>query len=130
MRVYVPVMPGVPDKSPSNSCLFTIGVDTLTPEIILRLADKTTASGSTERRINQALETARKGTGTVDQLVEELQKMAGEMEAAVTMERPDDDSLRDISHKMEEDEMLQPSSLPTSRSVATISHQRAGQVRV
>jgi hypothetical protein len=106
-RVYVPAMPGVPDKLPSNFRLFTIGVDTLTPEIILRLAGKTTASGSTERRINQALKAARKGTGTVDQLVEELQEMAGEMEATVTMERPDDDSLRDISYQMEEDETLQ-----------------------
>jgi hypothetical protein len=106
-RVYVPAMPGVPDRLPSNFRLFTIGVDTLTPEIILRLAGKTTASGSTERRINRALETARKGTGTVTQLVDELQEMAGEMEATVTMEQPDDDSLRDISYRMEEDETLQ-----------------------
>lgn len=106
-RVYVPAMPGVPDRLPSNFRLFTIGVDTLTPEIILRLAGKTTASGSTERRINQALQAAQRGTGTVDQLVEELQEMAGEMEATVTMERPDDDSLRDISYRMEEDETLQ-----------------------
>ncbi|NHX37639.1 MULTISPECIES: hypothetical protein [Halolamina] len=106
-RVYVPAMPGVPDKLPSNFRLFTIGVDTLTPEIILRLAGKTTASGSTERRINRALEAARGGTGTVDQLVDELQEMAGEMEATVTMENPDDDSLRDITYQMEEDETLQ-----------------------
>jgi len=106
-RVYVPAMPGVPDRLPSNFRLFTIGVDTLTPEIILRLAGKTTASGSTERRINRALESVRNGAGTVDRLVEELQEMAGEMEATVTMEDPEDDSLRDITYQMEEDETLQ-----------------------
>ena len=106
-RVYVPAMPGVPDRLPSNFRLFTIGVDMLTPEIILRLAGKTTASGSTERRINRALESVRKGAGTVDRLVEELQEMAGEMEATVTMEDPEDDSLRDITYQMEEDETLQ-----------------------
>jgi len=106
-RVYVPAMPGVPDRLPSNFRLFTIGVDTLTPEIILRLAGKTTASGSTERRIQRALQTTVNGTGTVTQLVEELQEMAGEMEATVTMQNPNDDSLRDISYRMEEDETLQ-----------------------
>ncbi|NHX35140.1 MULTISPECIES: hypothetical protein [Halolamina] len=106
-RVYVPAIPGVPDRLPSNFRSFTIGVDTLTPEIILRLAGKTPANGSTERRINRVLEAAQSGTGTVDQLVEELQEMAGEMEATVTMEKPDDDSLRDISYRIEEDETLQ-----------------------
>ncbi|QLD84798.1 hypothetical protein HWV23_03405 [Natronomonas halophila] len=107
-RVYVPAMPGLPDRLPGNFELFTVGVDTLTPEIILRLAGKSSASGSTERRIKQALKTTRRGTGTVDQLVDELQDLAGEKEATVTVnELGDEEAMRDISYQMEEDETLQ-----------------------
>ena len=107
-RVYVPAMPGVPDKLPANFELFTIGVDTLTPEIVLRLAGKSSASGSTERRIKQALQTTRRGTGSVDQLVDELQDMSGEKEATVTVTGQDDEQdIRDITYQLEEDETLQ-----------------------
>lgn len=99
-------MPGVPDRLPANFELFTVGVDTLTPENVVRLAGKGTASGSTERRIKEALRTARRGTGTVDQLVTELQDLAGEMEVTVT-ETQDDGTLRDLSYRMEEDATIQ-----------------------
>lgn len=106
-RVYVPAMPGVPDRLPGNFELFTIGVDTLTPEIVLRLAGETSASGSTERRIKQALQATWRGTGSVDQLVDELQDLAGEMEATVTVSDPTEEDIRDISYRMEEDATLE-----------------------
>ena len=104
-RVYVPAMPGVPDRLPANFELFTIGVDTLTPEIILRLAGENSPNSSTERRIKQALERTTGGTQTVDQLVEELHDMSGEKEATVTVS--DESSVHDISYQLEEDEILQ-----------------------
>lgn len=107
-EVYVPAMPGLPDKLPGNFVPFTLGIDDLTPELILRLAGKTSSSSMSERRIREALKTTERQSGSVQQLVDELNDMAGEMEATVTVANEDvGDQIREISYQMEEDETLQ-----------------------
>lgn len=107
-EVYVPAMPGLPDKLPGNFVPFTVGVDDLTPELVLRLAGKTSSGSRSERRIREALKTTERQSGSVQQLVGELNDMAGEMEATVTLENEDvDEQIREISYQMEEDETLQ-----------------------
>jgi hypothetical protein len=84
-RVYVPDTDGVPDVLPSNFERFTIGIDTLTPRLILRLAGISTDDANTMRRIGQALEeTQRRGLG-VEQLVELLYEYSEEVEATITV---------------------------------------------
>jgi len=83
--VYVPDTDGVPDILPSNFERFTIGIDTLTPRLILRLAGIDTGDTNVMRRIGQALkETQDQGLG-VEKLVELLQEYSEELEATITV---------------------------------------------
>ena len=83
--VYVPDTDGVPDILPANFERFTIGIDTLTPRLILRLAGIDTGDTNVMRRIGQALkETQDQGLG-VEKLVELLQEYSEELEATITV---------------------------------------------
>ena len=53
--VIVPAMGNLPDFLPSNFELFTIGIDSLTPHLILRLAGVTKPDGTVEQQIKKAL---------------------------------------------------------------------------
>ncbi len=90
-RVYVPDTSGVPDHLPSNFQPFTIGIDTLTPRLILRLAGITTDDSNTMRRIGQALEEAKLQNGGVEKLVALLNEYAEEVEATITVTELIDD---------------------------------------
>lgn len=113
-EVFVPAMPGLPDRLPGNHVPFTIGVDDLTPELVLRLAGITSINANTERRIRTALDKTLAGGGSVERLCDRLQEMSGEMEATIQVtELADDDSddtVREISYEMEEDKALREAS--------------------
>lgn len=112
-EVFVPAMPGLPDRLPANHVPFTIGVDTLTPQLVLRLGGITSINANTERRIRHALRTTRRGTGGVEQLVDELHDLSGEKEETITItevaDDPDDPEkhIDEISFQLEEDVALQ-----------------------
>jgi hypothetical protein len=103
-RVYVPDTSGVPDVLPGNFERFTIGIDTLTPRLILRLAGITTDDSNTMRRIGQALyETQSEGKG-VERLVELLYEYSEEVEATITVtELKQDDFTEDDGVEVVED---------------------------
>jgi len=109
-EVFVPAMPGLPDRLPGNHVPFTIGVEDLTPELVLRLAGITSINANTERRIRTALDKTLAGGGSVERLCERLQEMSGEMEATIQItELADDDgdeAIREISYEMDEDQAL------------------------
>ncbi len=97
-RVYVPDTSGVPDVLPENYHPFTLGIDTLTPRLILRLAGITTDDSNTMRRIGQALEEA-KLDGGVEKLVTLLNEYADTVEATITVtELIDDEFESDGDH--------------------------------
>ncbi|WP_440767515.1 hypothetical protein [Natronorubrum sp. DTA7] len=81
--VFVPSMGEVPDLLPSNFELFTIGIDTLTPHLILRLAGVTKSDETVEARIKKALDVTLENSGSVSELVSRLQVYAREMEATI-----------------------------------------------
>lgn len=81
--VFVPAMGEVPDRLPSNFRLFTIGIDRLTPHLILRLAGVTKSDETVEQRIKKALDETLSNSGSVSELVSRLQVYAREMEATV-----------------------------------------------
>ncbi|APX98533.1 hypothetical protein [Natronorubrum daqingense] len=81
--VFVPSMGEVPDLLPSNFELFTIGIDTLTPHLILRLAGVTKSDETVEARIKKALDETLVNSGSVSELVSRLQVYAREMEATI-----------------------------------------------
>lgn len=90
--VFVPATKGVPDELPGNFVPFTIGLDDLTPKMILRLAGVTTEDPNSVRRVGQALRTAREKSGSVEDLIYRLQDYAEETEATITvMELADDE---------------------------------------
>lgn len=118
-EVYVPAMEGLPDRLPANHVPFTIGIDDLTPELVLRLCGITSLNANTENRMGEAIEQTVKGSGTVEELSERLEEMAGEMEATIqvtTTELPEDvedldaddinEQVQEISYRMDEDEVL------------------------
>ncbi|AEH39527.1 hypothetical protein [Halopiger xanaduensis] len=82
-EVFVPAMDGLPAKLPSNFVPFTIGIDDLTPHLILRLAGITQSDANTEQRIKQALDKTLERTGEVTELVSRLQVYAKEMDATI-----------------------------------------------
>jgi len=117
-NVYVPAMEGLPNQLPSNHIPFTIGVDTLTPTLILRLAGISSVNANTESRIARALDTARNVDGGVETLTDQLRDMAEELEATIQVtsaELPQDvddmnddleEEIQEISYRMDEDEVL------------------------
>ncbi|WP_227132352.1 hypothetical protein [Halorubellus salinus] len=79
-KVYVPAV-GLPDELPKNHVPFTIGVDSLTPEIVTQLSG-VKQEGETQDRIKHALERC---AGNVDELIRLLEKYAEETTAEVTV---------------------------------------------
>jgi len=79
-EVFVPAV-GLLDELPRNHVLFTVGVDSLTPEIITQLSG-VTPEGQTLERIKYAVEEC---SGSVDRLVRLLEKYAEETSAEVTV---------------------------------------------
>jgi len=82
-KVFVPAMGGLPERLPANFEPFTIGIDDLTPHLILRLAGITKSDANTEQRIKQALDKTLDRTGEVTELVSRLQVYAQEMDATI-----------------------------------------------
>ncbi len=83
--VFVPDTSGAPDVLPSNFERFTIGIDTLTPRLILRLAGVNTSDPNTLRRVGQALRNTIEAGDNVERLVEYLYEYAEEVEATITV---------------------------------------------
>jgi hypothetical protein len=82
-EVFVPATPGLPDHLPSNFTEFKIGIDSLTPHLVLRLAGVTASDATAEDRIEKALETTLSRSGQVPELVGELQRLAEEQNATI-----------------------------------------------
>ncbi|ELY97162.1 hypothetical protein [Natrialba asiatica] len=94
-EVLVPAMDGIPAKLPANFRPFTIGIDDLTPHLILRLAGITKSDANTEQRIKQALDKTLERTGEVTELVSRLQVYAEEMDATIEWTEKRDSSASD-----------------------------------
>ncbi|MWG36227.1 hypothetical protein [Halomarina oriensis] len=82
-EVFVPRMPGVPDRLPANFREFTIGIDRLTPNMVLRLSGVTKSDADIEGRIGRALSETIENGGDVSQLVTRLQVYAHETDATI-----------------------------------------------
>lgn len=93
--VYVPATTGLPDKLPSNFEPFTIGIDDLTPKLVLQLAGVTTDDSNTMRRVGQALSEVQDGSGSVEDLVNLLKEYADEVEATITVSELQDDQFEE-----------------------------------
>lgn len=89
--VYVPATAGLPDRLPANFEPFTIGIDALTPRLVLQLAGVTTEDSNTVRRVGQALADVQAGSGEVEELVALLTEYAEEVEATITVSEIADD---------------------------------------
>lgn len=108
-KVYVPAV-GLPDRLPANHEPFTIGVESLSPELIAQLSG-VNPEGSTERRIKYALEET---GGSVDELIRLLEKYAEETSAEITVTElrsgedleDDDVSSKTRTYEMGEDKIL------------------------
>lgn len=81
--VWVPRMGNIPDKLPANFEVFTIGIDSLSPHLILRLAGVSSKDPTTPTRVKQALDTTLDRSGNVEELIALLQSYADEMEATI-----------------------------------------------
>jgi len=123
-EVYVPAMPGLPDMLPGNHRPFTIGLESLTPELILRLGGIRSINTNTESRISRALKKTLAGSGAVDDLVDRLESEAGEMEATIQItELKDDndrggDGVREITYTMDEDKAMREAAQAVARLAA------------
>jgi len=82
-EVFVPAMAGLPDRLPANFTEFSIGIDSLTPNLILRLAGVTKSDETVEARIKDALNKTLETTGQVDELTARLQTYAQKTEATI-----------------------------------------------
>jgi hypothetical protein len=109
-KVYVPAV-DLPEELPRNHVPFTIGVDSLTPEIIAQLSG-VDPEGSTEERIKYALKQVGGGSGSVDELIRLLEKYADETSAEITVTAlREDDEEADVdsetrTYEMGEDKVL------------------------
>lgn len=106
-KVYVPAV-GLPDTLPRNHVPFSIGVDSLTPEIITQLSG-VKPQGSTQERIKYAVE---ESEGSVNNLIRLLEKYAEETSAEVTVTEVRDTEEEDVSsqtrtYQMGEDSVLE-----------------------
>lgn len=107
-EVFVPAMDGIPSHLPANFKPFTIGIDDLTPHLILRLAGITKSDANTEQRIKQALDKTLERTGEVTELVSRLQVYAKEMDATIEWVEKGDDSVesKSVQYHMEAEDAL------------------------
>ncbi|WP_066418763.1 hypothetical protein [Halorubrum aethiopicum] len=116
-EVFVPDTAGVPEVLPSNFTRFTIGIDDLTPRLIIRLAGLKSADSNTMRRIGQALsETLDSGQG-VEHLVERLQEYSEELEATITVTDLEQDEFADDTDRGEVTDAKAVEADPTVREV-------------
>lgn len=84
-EVLVPRMEdSVPDRLPANFTQFTIGIDQLTPEMILNFAGVNKREGDVVHRIEQALDETLANGGDVAELIFKLNLYARETPAEVT----------------------------------------------
>ncbi|WP_135823090.1 hypothetical protein [Halostella litorea] len=83
-EVFVPRMEGVPDVLPANFQTFTLGIDMLTPNDILRLAGVTESDPSMEMRIKEALKITLNRSEQVDELINLLFDFAEGLEATIS----------------------------------------------
>ena len=117
-EVFVPDTDGAPDVLPSNFTRFTIGIDDLTPRLIIRLAGLKSADSNTMRRIGQALsETLDAGQG-VEHLVELLQEYSEELEATITVTELKQDEFADDTDRGEVTDAEAVEADPTVREVS------------
>ncbi|WP_436348946.1 hypothetical protein [Natronorubrum sp. FCH18a] len=107
-EIMVPAMDGIPSKLPANFRPFTIGIDDLTPHLILRLAGITKSDANTEQRIKQALDKTLERTSEVTELVSRLQVYAKEMDATIEWVEKGDDSVesKSVQYHMEAEDAL------------------------
>lgn len=105
--VFVPDTASLPGELPGNFEPFTIGVDSLSADMIEQLSGVTINSQSTERRIKQALEETRSVNGGVDVLIDRLQEYARETTATVTVSTFEGDEDEESTYYMGEDEILE-----------------------
>lgn len=122
-EVFVPAMRGLPDELPANHRPFTIGLESLTPELILRLGGIRSINTNTESRISRALQKTLSGTGAVDSLVDRLEHEAGEMEATIQItelkdDDEDSDGVREITYTMDEDSAMKEAAQAVARLAA------------
>lgn len=82
-EVFVPAMGNVPDKLPANWTPFTLGIDDLTPKLILRLAGITSSERTLEQRVKNALDKTLQHGGDVAELAHRLEHLAEETEVTV-----------------------------------------------
>jgi hypothetical protein len=75
-EVFIPNTPEVPEKLPANFTPFTIGIESLTPHLILRLAGVTASDPTVEDRIERALEETLDGSGGIPELTAHLTRLS------------------------------------------------------
>ncbi|APX98532.1 hypothetical protein [Natronorubrum daqingense] len=90
-KVFVPATNDLPDHLPSNFTQFTIGVDTLTPQLILRIAGVTGTNSLVENRVKKALDETLSNGGPISDLVSRLQESATEMELTIEQSEIEED---------------------------------------
>ncbi|WP_323677623.1 hypothetical protein [Halorubellus sp. PRR65] len=81
--VYYPAMGDIPDYLPGNFEPFTIGIDDLTPDLLLRFAQIPESDSTLDEKLSQALEAAQMGRGSVSQLIEKLREFADTVETTI-----------------------------------------------
>lgn len=91
-KVYVPAL-DLPGELPANHVAFSIGVDSLTTDVLANISG-IDPDRSTEQRLKHAIKTAQDHGGSVDRLVELLQEYAGDTSAEVTVTSVDEKSGR------------------------------------
>jgi len=101
--VYLPAT-DLPDELPTNHEPFSVGVDSLTPDILARLSG-IKPGGQTSQRVSAALEEVQNGSGKVDVLIDKLRLFAEETTAEITVERPEDEPENASDMEFDEYEM-------------------------
>jgi hypothetical protein len=89
--VYYPAMGDVPDYLPANFEPFTIGIDDLTPDLLLRFAQVADSDTTLDEKLSQALNETLNDQGSVAQLVENLHQFAEEVETTIEIRELRDD---------------------------------------
>lgn len=124
-EVYVPAMGDLPDHLPANHVPFTIGIDKLTPSLILRLAGITKGGdATTESRINKALTETLEQSQEVTQLVGKLEMYAEETEATIEWTEwhetgsGSETKVKRLSYQMEADDALRKAAQRLSQLAA------------
>lgn len=114
-KVFVPATGNLPDELPANFEPFTIGLDDLTPELVMRLASVSAGNADTERRLGIAIRDTVEQEGTIDALIQRIHDYAEEAEAQISVTELLDDEEREergastetVSYTMEKDKYLQ-----------------------